>query len=288
MWIGRMLHLCTVQKAVPYMIVSSLGFSLMQLCVKFLSHLPTVELVFFRSLVSLILSLVTLYKLGIHPMGNNRKFLVLRGLFGATALSLFFYTLQNLPIATAITIQYLSPIFTAIFAIFILGEKMKSIQWVFFTLAFAGVAVIKGFNSDVSLKYLLAGVTSAVFAGLAYNMIRRVKDTDHPVVVVFYFPLIAIPIMGALSLFNWVTPHGKDWLILILMGIFTQIAQVYMTKAWQSDTANRIAPLKYIGIIFALSFDFFLFDIVPSFYTFIGILLVVGGVVFNLFASKKA
>ena len=90
---------------------------------------------------------------------------------------------------------------------------------------------MKGLNSDIKISYLLIGIVSASFSGLAYNMIRKVEDTDHPVVVVLYFPLIAIPVMGLISIPFWKTPIGMEWVILIAMGVFTQIAQVSMTKA---------------------------------------------------------
>ncbi len=268
------------------MIISALGFSLMQLCVKYLDHIPFTELVFFRSLVSIVLSLGMIYRLRINPLGNNRKFLVLRGIFGVTALSLFFYTLQNLPIATAITIQYLSPIFTTIFAIWILREPVPWKRWIFFGVSFTGILVMKGLNNEFDNKFLIAGLISAVFSGLAYNMIRKVKDTDHPVVVVLYFPLVATPIMGVISLFYWETPQGWDWLLLLLMGVFTQIAQVFMTKGWQSDKAGKIASLKYIGIGFALFFDLTLFGIVPSWQVLTGISLVLAGVLLNVNLAK--
>lgn len=260
----------------------------MQLCVKWLDDFPVTELVLFRSLVSLVLSLVVIGRLKISPFGNNKQVLFLRGLFGVIALSMFFYTLQQLPIATAITIQYLSPIFTAIFAIFILKEPMQKKQWLFFGISFIGVLVMKGFNSDIQIKYLVIGIFSSMFAGLAYNMIRKVKDTDHPVVVVLYFPMVAIPVMIVASFFYWKTPVGYDWLVLILMGVFTQIAQVYMTKAWQMEEANKVASLKYVGILFALFFDFAIFGISPVISTILGILLVLTGVVLNIrFKTKK-
>ncbi|MCE2495744.1 MAG: EamA family transporter [Flavobacteriales bacterium] len=107
-----------------------------------------------------------------------------------------------MPLASAVTIQYLSPLFTSIFAIFILKERMASIQWLFFGLSIAGVVVLKRFDPGINLLYMMLGLGSAFFAGLAYNAIRKVRGTDHPVVVVFYFPLIATPIMAVLSIFN--------------------------------------------------------------------------------------
>ncbi len=264
------------------MLISAAGFSLMQLCVKFLGHLPVTELVLFRSIVSIVVSWIYLKQVRVNPLGNNRKVLLMRGIFGTIALSLFFFTLQNLPISTATTIQYLSPVFTALFAIWILKESVKPIQWFFFALAIAGVAVIKGFDEEVTYTYLIAGVVSAMFAGLAYNCIRLLKDSDHPVVIVMYFPLVAIPVMGILSIFNWVTPAGWDWILLLLMGLFTQVAQVFMTRAWQAEKANKIASLKYVGIFFALSMDYFIFGTSFGLMTFIGIALVLSGVVLNL------
>ncbi|MFM1874750.1 MAG: hypothetical protein RL266_487 [Bacteroidota bacterium] len=259
----------------------------MQLCVKYLQHLPTHELILFRSLISLILSLAYLLPKRINPFGNNRSFLWLRGIFGVTALTLFFTTLQNIPLASAVTIQYLSPIFTALIAIFVLGERMRPIQWLFFAVAFVGVGLIKGFDERVSLVYLAMGVLSAFFAGAAYNCIRLVKDTDHPLVVVFYFPLVAIPIMGVLSYYNWVTPIGWDWLIILLLGVFTQIGQVYMTKALQAEKANLVSSLKYLGSLYALIYGYFIFDESYPITSLLGIVMVLSGVILNVGFKNK-
>lgn len=264
------------------MLVSTFAFSLMQVCVKYLHHLPTVELVFFRSLFTIIFSLGFLLKAGIAPFGNNKKFLFLRGLFGMIALTLFFSTLKNMPLASAVTIQYLSPIFTAIIAIFLLGERMKKVQWLFFAIAFVGVALIKGFDERVSIPYMLMGIGSAVFAAAAYNCIRKVKDTDHPVVVVFYFPLVATPVMAILSYAVWITPSWTDMALLFLMSVFTQVGQVYMTKALQAEKANIVASLKYLGSIYALAYSYFIFDETYGFWSLVGIILVLSGVVANV------
>ena len=264
------------------MLISTFAFSLMQICVKYLQHIPTFELVLFRSLVSIVFSLGYLRYHRINPLGNNRKFLFLRGLFGMTALTLFFYTLKVLPLATAVVIQYLSPIFTAIIAIFFLGERMRKVQWLFFLIAFVGVGLIKGFDERVSLLYLIVGILSSFFAGAAYNCIRKVKDTDHPVVVVFYFPLVATPVMAVLSVFNWVTPSWTDLGIILILGSFTQIGQVYMTKALQAEKANVVASLKYLGSVYALAYSYLLFDETYGPMSLVGIFLVLIGVVANV------
>ncbi len=281
-----------MSKGIVYMLISTAAFSLMQLCVKFLTHLPTHELILFRSTISLILCLVYLIPKGINPLGNNRKFLLLRGIFGVTALSMFFITIQKIPLASAVTIQYLSPIFTSIIAIFLLGERMRKVQWLFFLIAFIGVGLMKGFDERVSMFYVGLGLLAAFFAGAAYNCIRMVKDTDHPLVVVLYFPLVAVPIMSVLSFFEWVSPAGWDWVLIILLGAFTQVGQVYMTKALQAEKANLVTSLKYLGSIYALIYGYFIFDETYGMLSMIGILLVLAGVILNVgfknrFAARR-
>jgi len=101
-------------------------------------------------------------------------------------------------------------------------------------------------------------------------------------VVVMYFPLVAFPIMVVFSFFNWVMPQGMDWMLLIGIGLMTQFAQLYMTKSYQLSEVNTVAPLKYIGVLFALTWDILLFDFIPNAQMYVGILLVIGGVVLNL------
>jgi drug/metabolite transporter (DMT)-like permease len=276
-----------MSKGVVFMLISTFAFSLMQICVRELAHLPTSELIFFRSIISLALSLGYLLPRGISPLGNNHKFLILRGVFGVLALTGFFLTLQNMPLATAVTIQYLSPIFTVIIAMFVLGERMKPMQWLFFGIAFCGVALLKGFDGRISLLYLVLGVLSALFSGAAYNCVRLLRDTDHPIVVVFYFPLVALPITGVLAYVNWVSPLGWDWLMLLLLGVFTQIGQVYMTKSLQTEKADAVVSLNYLGSIYALAYGYFLYDEAYPAISILGILLVLSGVILNVVFKQR-
>jgi drug/metabolite transporter (DMT)-like permease len=186
---------------VRFMLISVFFFALMNLTVKSLNRLPATEIVLFRSGISLILSLVYLAQKRINPLGNNRKMLFLRGLFGVTALTLFFYTLQQLPLGTAITIQYLSPIFTVVFAAIFLRERTIPAQYVYFGLSFLGILLIRGFDPQMNTLLLVVGVVSSIFAGLAYVVIRNLSGKEHPMVVVFYFPLVAIPVMAVFAFF---------------------------------------------------------------------------------------
>src|SRR5204862_5102811 len=143
------------------MFLSTLAFSLANILVKQVPHIPPSEIVFFRCLVATIICLVGLQRAGADWKGSNRTLLLLRGLFGTTALFLFFTSLQNIPLAPAMTIQYLSPIFTTVIAIFVLNEKVRSLQWVFYTISYAVFCLKKRIHPPSSLFYLLIRIVSA-------------------------------------------------------------------------------------------------------------------------------
>ena len=109
------------------------------------------------------------------------------------------------------------------------------------------------------VKYLIicSNWDSACFSGLAYNCIRYLRTTESTLVVVFYFPLVATPIMGFIV--NWVKPQGLDWVYIVVLGVVTQVAQVFMTKGIQSDSAGNIMTYKYVGVVFAFIYGYFIF-----------------------------
>jgi drug/metabolite transporter (DMT)-like permease len=269
------------------MLLSTLFFALMNVCVKLLAHLPALEIILFRSVISIVISYITLRALDIRPWGSNHFFLIARGTTGALALILYFFTLQQMPLATAVTLQYLAPIFTTVLGIFIVKEKVKAWQWAFFLLSFAGVLVVEGVDTRVDPLYLALGVVSAVFSGFSYNSIRRLKGREHPLVVVFYFPMVALPIAAVYCLFHWITPQGLDWLWLGLTGVFTQGAQVCMTKAYQAEKLASVANLNYIGILYALGLGFILFGEAFRPGVYLGMSLVLLGVILNTWYVRR-
>lgn len=273
---------------VRYMLWATFFFAMMNAAVKLLGHLPAVEIAFLRSAVSLALAFGIVRYNQIPLPGNNRRALVLRGLFGSSSLILYFITLQHMPLATAVTIQYLSPIFTAIMGIFMVRENVRPWQWVFFGISFLGVVMVQGFDSRVELVYLFLGIGSALFAGLAYNTIRQLKLTEHPLVIVFYFPLVSMPIcLFLMTGIDWVMPAGTDWFVLIFIGVSAQVAQYFMTRSYQSDELSKVASLKYVGIVYALLFGYFLFGETYSLAAHIGMMVVLVGVILNIWYKHR-
>lgn len=274
------------------MLLSTLAFALLNVCVKLLPHLPLLEIVFFRSTFSLLLSYGALRQARVRPWGQpaSRWFLLSRGTTGALALVLYFYTLQTMPLASAVTIQYLAPIFTAILGIFIVKEHVQPWQWVFFLISFGGVLVVKGVDTRIAPLHLALGVASAVFSGLSYNSIRKLGGREHPLVIVFYSQLVVVPFSAAYCLLHWTTPpRWQDWGLLLLTGVFTQLSQVYKTRAYQVGPLASISSLDYLGVLYALGLGFVFFHETFGLPSYAGMALVLLGVALNAaYAIRQA
>ncbi|KAA2217485.1 DMT family transporter [Maribacter flavus] len=269
------------------MVISTFSFTLMNAFVKYLNHFPTFEIVFFRSIGSLFLATSYILIKGIPILGNNKKLMLYRSFAGLTAMSLFFMSLKYIPVGTAVSLRYIAPIFATFFAVFWLKEKLRAVQWLLFLIAFCGVLVIKGFGEDLDTTGLLLVLTASVFSGLVYVLIRRIGNGDHPLVVVNYFMFTATLIGGLLSINNFMLPKGNDWFLLLSLGFFGFFGQLFMTKAFQVAKTTLVAPLKYIEVIFTLTIGIFWFGDFYSFFSLLGILMIIGALVANLFVGKK-
>lgn len=272
---------------VQAMFLSTLAFSLANVLVKKISHIPAMEVVFFRCTIATLFCFIGLYRAGADWKGSNKKILFLRGFFGTTALFLFFTTLQNIPLASAMTIQYLSPIFTSVIAIFLLSEKVRNLQWLFYAIAFSGVLLIERFDPRISPFYLAIGIISAFCSGIAYNLVRSLRGKEHPLTVVLHFQLTGA-VAGLVSLlFAWRTPDGWDWLYLVLIAVFSQLGQIFLTSALQKEAVAGVAIVNYTGLVYALLIGSLWFGETQSTEAFSGMLLVVFGVLLSVFYSKR-
>lgn len=270
------------------MVLATLFFSAMNACVKLLPRIPSHEIVFFRALGMCCVCLILAYKQRIPLQGTHRQDLFLRGFFGTCGLVAYFYTLKHLDFATAVTLQYLNPIFSTVLAIVLLNESVRWFQWVFFALSFVGVWWVKGFSGDIAPLYLLMGIGSALFSGLAYNYVRKLRGREHPLVIIFFFSAVTLVFMGPYTVSHWVQPVGSEWVWLILVGILTYVAQFLLTLAYQSERMAIVANLNYLGLVYALVLGYFVFGETVSWQAVIGMVLIVLGVVLGSNAKLHA
>ncbi|ADV88758.1 permease of the drug/metabolite transporter (DMT) superfamily [Vibrio vulnificus MO6-24/O] len=277
------------------MILSALGFALMSASVKYVSvhGIPLFEIVAARALVSLIISYLDVKRKGISVWGNNKRWLFARGAVGTLALMCVYYAVTALPLAEATILQYVHPVFTALLAVLFLKERVQPATLVCITLCLLGVftMVYPSFNASGvgELPMLSVGIAllGAFGSSIAYVIVRKLSRTEDSSVIIFYFPLVALPVSAMLIGDDFVMPDITLILILILVGIFTQVGQFGLTKAMQTQTAGNASAYSYVQIVFSALLGVVLFNEVPSIWTLLGGSLIVTGALINVFGPKS-
>ncbi len=271
------------------MLLATLCLSFMQALIKSLTELHTFEIFFFRGLSSSILCFIYLrwHHIPILGISKQYRWLFGRAFTGVFATCIFYFTLKWMPFGAAVSLKYLSPIFAAIFAILILKEKVNWAQWFCFSLALAGVALLKGFDNRIDTLSLILAFVAAIIGGLAFIFIRKIGKREHPVVIVNYYMFLSALLMGVLSIPIWRLPSWEEGASLALIGISGFLGQLFMTRAMQTEAVNRVAPMKYLELIYALLVGLFWFGENYTFWSFIGILLILTGMLLNIRFSTK-
>jgi drug/metabolite transporter (DMT)-like permease len=280
-------------RGVLFMILSALGFSLMSLLVKLAAEtLPTGEIVFGRAVMTLALSYWMLRRANLSPWGVQRRKLVTRGLFGAVALAAYFVSLVRLPLADASTLHQTQPLITAVLAWWLIGERVGWASSFAIVCGFAGVMLVVhpgiplGDGAD-PLGVAIA-LASAVCSSFSYITIRQLSRSDHPLVIVFYFPLIAAPLSLPWALYDFVLPSATGWLLLVGIGVTTQFGQVFMTKALVIESAARAMSIGYSQIVFASILQIVVYGMYPALGTILGGALVIAGTLAVSMTAKPA
>lgn len=269
-------------RGVLFMILSAFGFSAMSVLVKLASpRLPVGEIVLARAVMTLAISYVMVRRIGVSPWGVQRGRLVVRGLLGFAALGCYYVSLARLPLADATTLHYTQPLITALLAWWLLGER---VGWAAaFAIACGAGGVLLVVHPGVPLGEgadptgVAVALASATFSSFAYVTVRQLAKTEHPIVIVFYFPLIALPLALPWALYDFVWPNATEWLLLAGIGVTTQFGQVFLTKALAIERAGRAMSVGYVQICFAVGWQLLVFGHLPGLGTVLGAALVIAG-----------
>ncbi len=285
-----------LSRSARYMVLSAFAFSVMTLFVKLAGRrLPSQELVTARAAVTLVLSYVALRRARVPLLGSRSPLLWLRGLTGFLALSCVYYAVTHMPLAEATLLQYLHPAFTALLAALVLRERLHPATLVSIALSMGGLLVIlrpatllSSGHGAVPTLALMAAVGGALLTACAYVIVRKLGQREHPLVIVFYFPFVALPasIPGMWHTALW--PVGWEWVLLLLLGVSTQIGQVAITRGLQLDHAGRAASYSFLQVVFAAVWGALFFAEVPSSTTIAGALLIMLGSVVSVRFSPPA
>ncbi len=259
------------------MFISVCAFSLMDVLVKWSDAYPVGQVLFFRGFCGIIPILFLIPKdrfLDFYK--TSRPFLHFkRCLSGLIALVSIFIALRNLPLATVVSISFAAPIFTTIFSIFLLNEKVGLYRWLAVLVGFIGIVVITepGFNS-LNFYYIYPIIFCL---GLSYVAIaiRKLSSTE-PVWLISFFFSFSISILGLFSLFQgWVMPNFLDLFLLSMVGILGGLANLWLSQSYKYSEVSLVTPLKYLALVFAIIFGYFIWSEVPTIKTLVGALLVI-------------
>ena len=276
------------------MVASALSFSLMGVCVKQVGgRIPAAEVVFARAIVSVALSWWLLHRAGIPAWGKRRWLLIWRGAIGTAALLCVYAALAALPLAAATVLQYLYPPFTALLAWLMLGEPIgkrvlaaMALGWLGVLLVAQPAGLLQG-GATLALFPVLIAVAGALFTALAYVSVRSLGTSEHPLVIVFYFPLVALPLSLPLVALNPVLPTPAELLWLVGVGIFTQLGQVYLTRSLTALPAARATAISYVQVLFAGGWGWLLFGESIDSWTIAGAGLVLAATLVSLSHSQR-
>ena len=265
------------------LVLSSLAFSLMTVCVKQLGgRIPVSEIVLVRSVVSIALTGTAMALGGVSPLGINRRLLLLRVICGSVALLCFFEAITALPLASATVLQYTYPTFTAAAAWLLLGERLRRRIGLAVLLGWIGVVFViqpewlGAGQNGLALRPVLAALGGALFTALAYVCVRRLSAKEHPLVIILYFPLVSIPLTLPMVLQSGVWPSAVDWIWLLGVGVLTQLGQIWVTKGLSCLPAARATSLNYVQVLFAASWGWIWFNESITAFTCVGAALVLG------------
>ncbi len=269
--------------AISLKLIAMFLFSLMFAGVKWVGPtIPVGEIVFVRAFLGMLLiALAATLTGGPSVLATNRIGThATRSLLGVCAMFCNFLAVIFLPLADATAIAFAAPMFTVILAALILKERVHIFRWSAVLLGFAGVLVIIGAKGPGEGGGNIAGAALALCgAGLsatAMIVLRRMSAHEHSEAIAFYFMLTSA-LVGLLTIFwGWKMPVGMEIFVLVSMGVFGGIGQLFLSFSYRYGEASVLAPLDYTMMIWAASLGYFLFGDVPTAQVLIGAIFVIG------------
>ena len=259
------------------MFLSVCAFSIMDLIVKWSDNYPLGQVIFFRGFFGLVFYYFIIPKKRIKDFYFTKRPLLhlSRCFFGLAALLSIFTALRNLPLATVVSITFAAPIFTTIFSIFFLSEKVGYFRWLAVIVGFVGILIISepGFSS-LNIYYIFPVIFVLGMSYVAIS-IRQLSSTE-PVWLISLFFSAAITIAGIFTIpFGWLMPSFIDLILLSMIGFFGGVANLWLSQSYKFSEVSLVTPLKYLALVFAIGFGYLIWQEIPSSKTLIGAALVI-------------
>ena len=266
------------QIGVLYMIASVICFSIMDICVKWLDYYPVGQVLFFRFFIGFIpiFFIIPREKIFSFYKTSRPALHAFRAVCGALAIIALFYGLRELPLADVVSLTFGGPIFVTIASIFFLSEKVGIKRWSAVFLGFIGMLlIIQPAFVDLNYYYITPIIFCIFFACVAIS-VRSLSKTEANFTIAFYFTSLCT-IIGLCSIFfvEWVMPTKIDVLIFFVLGLCGSIGNLLLTQSYRLAEASLVTPIKYLSLVFAIFFGFFIWSEIPKILTLLGATLVI-------------
>ena len=260
-----------------YMFLSVCAFSVMDLIVKWSDNYPLGQVIFFRGFFGLVLYYFVIPKERLKDFYFTKRPMLhfSRCFFGLMALLSIFTALRNLPLATVVSISFAAPIFTTIFSIFFLSEKVGYFRWLAVFVGFVGIIIISEPGlSSLNVYYIFPVIFVLGMSYVAIS-IRQLSSTEPVWLISLYFSA-AITLAGLFTIpYGWLMPNLIDLILLSLIGIFGGVANLWLSQSYKFSEVSLVTPLKYLALVFAIIFGYFIWDEIPTIKTLVGATLVI-------------
>lgn len=264
------------QKGILWLVIASLGFSLMGTFVKISGDLPVMQKSLFRNLVGMVIPLYFVIKYNEPLFGQlkNQPLLMARSTFGLVGVLLNYYTIDRMVLSDADMLNKLSPFFTIILCAIFLKERVEKYQVIAIMIAFFGtIFIIKpSFSSDISVA--LIGILGALFAAFAYTTLRVLGPREKFYTTVFYFSFFSTVVLLPFVIFNYEPMTTTQLIYLLLSGVFATVGQFGITIAYQFAPAKDISIFFYATVLFSAIISLIIFQEYPDIFSYIGYIVI--------------
>jgi len=260
-----------------YMFMSICAFSVMDVIVKWSVEFPIGQVLFFRGFFGIVFYFFVIPKERFHNFYSTERpgLHALRCISGLIALVAIFIALRELPLATVVSISFAAPIFTTILSIFLLSEKVGAYRWLAVLIGFIGIIVITEPGiSELNIYYIFPVIFCL---GLSYVAItiRQLSSTEPVWLISFYFSL-SITLLSFFTISQgWVMPSFDHFVLLSFIGIFGGVANLWLSQSYKHSEVSLVTPLKYLALVFAITFGYFIWGEIPTIKTLAGAFLVI-------------
>ena len=257
-------------------VLAALAFSVMMTSIRSMEgRFDAFEIVFFRALIGVFMVIPLIARSGFQAVRTERMPMhLVRTLFALFAMATLYYALVEIPVAEAISLTFLIPLFTTIAAATVLRERVGAERWIATLVGFLGaIVIIRPGLGEISISVLLVVLSSALYAG-AWSSVKILTRTESAAVTVFWMNVLMVPLTAIPSYFLWVTPGWQDVLPILTMAVSGWAAHFCQAQAFKFSDTSAVMPFDFLRLPFGVAFGYILFAELIDAWTWAGAIII--------------